>query len=52
MSSALASKSEHTMPLEWFRDILDEHFSEDEVNRQVETALGNFEGARAFAPKL
>ena len=30
-NSALASKSDHTMPLEFFRDILDEHFSDDEV---------------------
>ena len=27
------------MPMEWFRDILDEYFSNDEVQRQVETAL-------------
>ncbi len=39
MSSALASKSDGTMPMEWFRDILDEYFSNDEVQRQVETAL-------------
>ena len=31
MNSALASKSDHTMPLEFFRDILDEHFSDEEV---------------------
>jgi len=39
MNSALASKSDHTMPLEFFRDILDEHFSKDDVQRQIETAL-------------
>ena len=27
------------MPLEFFRDILDEHFSEDETQRQIDTAL-------------
>src|SRR5262249_8640383 len=39
MYSALASKSDHTMPLEFFRDVLREHFSEKEVERQIETAL-------------
>ena len=39
MNSALASKSDHTMPLELFRDTLDEHFSDDDVQRQIETAL-------------
>jgi NitT/TauT family transport system ATP-binding protein len=37
--NGLASKSDGTMPLEFFRDILDEHFPEDETERQVETAL-------------
>ena len=36
---ALRSKSDHTMPLEFFRDILEEHFSDEEVQRQIETAL-------------
>jgi NitT/TauT family transport system ATP-binding protein len=39
MNSALASKSDHTMPLELFRDILEEHFSDDDVQRQIDTAL-------------
>ena len=39
MNSALASKSDHTIPLELFRDTLDEHFSDDDVRRQIETAL-------------
>jgi NitT/TauT family transport system ATP-binding protein len=39
MNSALASKSDHTMPMELFRDTLDEHFSDDDVQRQIETAL-------------
>ena len=38
-SSALDSKSDHAMPLEFFRDILDEHFSDEEVKQQIETAL-------------
>ena len=37
--NSLASKSDGAMPLEFFRDILDEHFSEDETQRQIETAL-------------
>jgi NitT/TauT family transport system ATP-binding protein len=27
------------MPLEFFRDILEEHFPEEEAQRQIETAL-------------
>jgi NitT/TauT family transport system ATP-binding protein len=39
MKSSLASKSDHTMPLELFRDVLEEHFSDDDVQRQIDTAL-------------
>ena len=39
MHSALASKSDHAMPLEFFRDLLQEHFSDKEAERQIETAL-------------
>src|SRR3984957_13887686 len=39
MNSALASKSDHTMPVELFRDTLDEHCSDDDVQRQIDTAL-------------
>jgi NitT/TauT family transport system ATP-binding protein len=39
MKSALESKSDHTMPLEFFHDILDEHFTERDVERQLDTAL-------------
>jgi NitT/TauT family transport system ATP-binding protein len=39
INSALARKSDHTIPLEFFRDILDEHFSDIEVKLQIETAL-------------
>jgi NitT/TauT family transport system ATP-binding protein len=39
MHGMLASKSDHKVPLEFFRDILDDHFSENEVERQIETAL-------------
>jgi|SRR5215469_16837660 len=39
MKSALESKSDHMMPLELFHDVLDEHFTEDEVLKQLDTAL-------------
>ncbi len=39
MKSALQSRSDHVMPLEFFHDILDEHFTETEVQKQIETAL-------------
>ena len=37
--SALESKSDHAVPLEFFRDVLDEHFPQEEVQRQIDTAL-------------
>jgi NitT/TauT family transport system ATP-binding protein len=39
MHGALNSKLDHAMPLEFFRDVLDEHFPSEEVRRQIETAL-------------
>ena len=39
IKSALESKSDHTLPDEFFHDILDEHFSEEETLRQLETAI-------------
>ncbi len=39
MNSMLACKSDHKVPVEFFRDVLDEHFSEPEVKLQIETAL-------------
>jgi NitT/TauT family transport system ATP-binding protein len=39
MKSALERKSDHVMPLEFFHDILDEHFTESDVVNQLETAL-------------
>jgi NitT/TauT family transport system ATP-binding protein len=39
MQSALESKSNHSMPLEFFRDLLREHLADDEVRRQIDTAL-------------
>jgi NitT/TauT family transport system ATP-binding protein len=37
--SAIRNKSDHAMPLEFFRDLLQEHFSDAEVQRQIDTAL-------------
>lgn len=39
MQKALMSKSDHTIPLEFFHDLLDEYFSEDETRQQIHTAL-------------
>jgi NitT/TauT family transport system ATP-binding protein len=39
MKSALDSKSNGLMPLEFFHDILREHFTETEISQQLETAL-------------
>jgi len=39
MVSALQAKADGTMPLEFFHDLLDEHFSDDEVRRQLDTAI-------------
>jgi NitT/TauT family transport system ATP-binding protein len=39
MASALQAKADGTMPLEFFHDLLDEHFSDDEVRRQLDTAI-------------
>ena len=39
MSSALQAKADGTIPLEFFHDLLDEHFSDAEVRRQLDTAI-------------
>ena len=39
IDSILKRKSDHSMSDEFFHDILDEHFAEDEVRRQFETAM-------------
>jgi NitT/TauT family transport system ATP-binding protein len=39
MNTTLQSKADHSMPLDFFHDILDEYFSEDETKQQIETAL-------------
>ena len=37
--NALERKSDRAVPLEFFRDVLDEHLSQDDVQRQIDTAL-------------
>jgi NitT/TauT family transport system ATP-binding protein len=39
MEQALKAKSDRTLPDEFFHDLIDEHFSEDESRRQLETAI-------------
>lgn len=39
MEQALKAKSNRTLSAEFFQDLLDEHFSEDEAKRQLETAI-------------
>ena len=37
--SALEKKSDHSIPVEFFRDILDEHFTQEDAQKQLDTAL-------------
>jgi NitT/TauT family transport system ATP-binding protein len=39
MEQALKAKANRTLPAEFFQDLLDEHFSEEEARRQLETAI-------------
>ncbi|HKS76248.1 MAG TPA: nitrate/sulfonate/bicarbonate ABC transporter ATP-binding protein [Terriglobales bacterium] len=39
IDNVLRAKSDHSIPEEFFHDILDEHFSQAEVERQFETAM-------------
>jgi NitT/TauT family transport system ATP-binding protein len=39
ITRALATKRDHSLPDEFFHDILDEHFSEEETVRQLDTAI-------------
>ncbi len=39
IDSILKRKSDHSINEEFFRDVLDEHFSDDEVQRQFDTAM-------------
>ena len=53
INNALAAKSDHSVPVELFRDILDEHFPDNEVQRQLETALdwGRYSGMFTYDPE-
>lgn len=54
ISRALENKSNHTVPEDFFLDMLDEQFSDEETQRQLETAINwgryaelfDFDGAR------
>lgn len=39
IENVLKAKADHSIPTEFFHDILDEHFSQDEVQRQLDTAM-------------
>jgi len=39
MEQALKAKANRTLSAEFFEDLLDEHFSQDESRRQLETAI-------------
>ena len=39
MEQALKAKADRTLPAEFFEDLLDEHFSQEEARRQLETAI-------------
>jgi NitT/TauT family transport system ATP-binding protein len=39
IARALSNKNDHTVPEEFFLDMLDEQFSEEETHRQLETAV-------------
>jgi NitT/TauT family transport system ATP-binding protein len=39
MDSALHAKADGTLPAEFFQDLLNEHFSDDEARRQLDTAI-------------
>lgn len=53
IANALAAKSDHSIPLELFRDILEEHFPDNEVQRQLEAALdwGRYSGMFTYDPE-
>src|SRR5581483_5597976 len=39
IDQTLHAKADHTIPIDFFETVLDEHFSEKEVERQLDTAL-------------
>jgi NitT/TauT family transport system ATP-binding protein len=50
IETALATKSDRSMPLEFFRDILQRHFSKEEAKHQLDTALdwGRYSGIFSY----
>jgi NitT/TauT family transport system ATP-binding protein len=46
--NALERKADHALPLEFFRDILDEQLSQEDAQRQIETALNWGRYAESF----
>lgn len=53
IAKSLAAKSDHSIPLGLFRDILEEHFPDNEVQRQLEIALdwGRYSGLFTYDPE-
>jgi NitT/TauT family transport system ATP-binding protein len=53
ITNVLAAKSDHSIPLGLFRDILEEHFPDNEVQRQLEIALdwGRYSGMFTYDPE-
>jgi len=53
ITNALAAKTDHSIPLELFHDILDEHFPDSQVQRQLEIALdwGRYSGMFTYDPE-
>jgi NitT/TauT family transport system ATP-binding protein len=49
MQNTLLNKSDHTMPLEFFRDILQQHLSDEDVKRQLDVALNWGRHAEIFS---
>jgi len=47
--NALERKADRTLPLDFFRDIWDEHLSQADVQRQIDTALNWGRYAELFA---
>ena len=39
ITRSLHTKKDHKLPEDFFRDMLDEHFSEEEIERQLKTAI-------------
>jgi len=49
MRTAVEHKADGAVPLEFFRDVLDEHLPKDEVDKQLNTALDWGRYAEVFA---